>query len=66
MFDKREPMMPIEQQNPAQHRFTVTPGREDEGGYHVFCPTLRGCHAQTEQNSKNSDMAARGFPLSRE
>jgi hypothetical protein len=59
-------MMPIEQQNPAQHRFTVTSGREDKGCYHVFCPTLPGCHAQAEQNSKNSGMAMRGFPLSRE
>ncbi len=30
------------------HRFTVIFEREDEGGYHVFCPTLPGCHTQSE------------------
>jgi len=20
--------------------------KEDDGGYHVFCPTLKGCHSQ--------------------
>lgn len=59
-------MMPIEPQSPAKHRLTVIFAGEDEGGYHVLRPTLAGCHAQTGQNSKNSDMAARGFPLSRE
>jgi predicted RNase H-like HicB family nuclease len=28
------------------HRFTVILEREDEGGYHAFCPALRGCHSQ--------------------
>jgi predicted RNase H-like HicB family nuclease len=28
--------------------FTVTFEKEDEGGYHVFCPTLPGCHTQSE------------------
>ncbi|HKO05547.1 MAG TPA: type II toxin-antitoxin system HicB family antitoxin [Candidatus Acidoferrales bacterium] len=22
--------------------------KEDEGGYHVFCPVLPGCHTQSE------------------
>ncbi|MGC2109113.1 MAG: type II toxin-antitoxin system HicB family antitoxin [Candidatus Korobacteraceae bacterium] len=39
--------MPIEQHN-ATHRFTVILEKEDEGGYHVFCPTLPGCHTQSE------------------
>ena len=30
------------------HRFTVIFERESEGGYHVFCPTLPGCHTQSE------------------
>lgn len=29
-------------------RFTVIFEKEDEGGYHVFCPTLPGCHTQSE------------------
>jgi len=28
--------------------FTVILEKEDEGGYHAFCPTLPGCHAQSE------------------
>ena len=30
------------------HRFTVVLEKEDDGGYHVFCPTLPGCHTQSE------------------
>jgi predicted RNase H-like HicB family nuclease len=30
------------------HRFTVILEKEEEGGYHVFCPTLPGCHSQSE------------------
>ena len=29
-------------------RFTVIFEREQEGGYHVFCPVLPGCHSQSE------------------
>jgi predicted RNase H-like HicB family nuclease len=29
-------------------RFTVIFEKEEEGGYHVFCPTLPGCHTQSE------------------
>ncbi len=28
------------------HHFTVILEREQEGGYHAFCPTLKGCHTQ--------------------
>ena len=30
------------------HRFTVIFEKEDQGGYHVFCPTLPGCHTQSQ------------------
>ena len=40
--------MPVEQQHSATHRFAVIFEKEDEGGYHVFCPTLPGCHTQSE------------------
>jgi len=30
------------------HRFTVIFEKEDQGGYHVFCPALPGCHTQSE------------------
>jgi predicted RNase H-like HicB family nuclease len=26
--------------------FTVILEREEDGGYHAFCPTLKGCHTQ--------------------
>lgn len=29
-------------------RYTVIFEREVEGGYHVFCPVLPGCHTQSE------------------
>jgi predicted RNase H-like HicB family nuclease len=29
-------------------RFTVILEKEEEGGYHVFCPVLPGCHTQSE------------------
>ena len=30
------------------HRFTVIFEKEEEGGYHVFCSSLPGCHTQSE------------------
>jgi predicted RNase H-like HicB family nuclease len=30
------------------HRYTVIFEKEAAGGYHVFCPTLPGCHTQSE------------------
>ncbi len=29
-----------------KHHFTVIVEREEEGGYHAFCPALKGCHTQ--------------------
>lgn len=26
--------------------YTVVLEKEDEGGYHAFCPPLKGCHSQ--------------------
>jgi len=31
----------------ARH-FTVIFEKEEQGGYHVFCPVLPGCHTQAE------------------
>jgi predicted RNase H-like HicB family nuclease len=30
------------------YNYTVIFERESEGGYHVFCPALKGCHSQGE------------------
>jgi len=35
-------------QERSKHGFTVIFEKEDEGGYHVFCPTLPVCHTQSE------------------
>ncbi len=40
--------MPIEQRHGMAHRFTVIFEKENDGGYHVFCPALPGCHTQSE------------------
>lgn len=29
-----------------QLHYTVILEREEDGGYHAFCPTLKGCHTQ--------------------
>lgn len=31
-----------------KHYFTVILEREEEGGYHAFCPASKGCHSQGE------------------
>ncbi|TAK28642.1 MAG: type II toxin-antitoxin system HicB family antitoxin [Chloroflexota bacterium] len=28
------------------HYFTVILEREESGGYHAYCPSLKGCHTQ--------------------
>jgi predicted RNase H-like HicB family nuclease len=28
------------------HRYTLVLEREEDGGYHAFCPALPGCHSQ--------------------
>ena len=29
-----------------RHHYTVILEREEDGGYHAFCPVLKGCHTQ--------------------
>jgi predicted RNase H-like HicB family nuclease len=40
--------MPAQRADSSRHRFTVIFEKENEGGYHVFCPALPGCHTQSE------------------
>ncbi len=28
------------------YRYTIILEREADGGFHAFCPTLKGCHSQ--------------------
>jgi predicted RNase H-like HicB family nuclease len=30
------------------YNYTVLLEREEDGGYHAFCPILKGCHSQGE------------------
>jgi len=30
----------------GKHYYTVILEHEEEGGYHAFCPALKGCHTQ--------------------
>lgn len=30
------------------YNYTVILEKEEDGGYHVFCPSLKGCHSQGE------------------
>lgn len=30
----------------ADYNYTVIIEREEDGGYHAYCPALRGCHSQ--------------------
>lgn len=29
-----------------EYNYTVLLEKEEDGGYHAFCPILRGCHSQ--------------------
>jgi predicted RNase H-like HicB family nuclease len=34
-------------ENPKQvYNYTVLLEKEEDGGYHAFCPILKGCHSQ--------------------
>ena len=30
----------------VEYNYTVIIEREEDGGFHAFCPALRGCHSQ--------------------
>jgi len=30
----------------ATHRYTIIFDHEADGGYHAYCPALKGCHSQ--------------------
>ena len=36
----------------TDHPFTVIIEREAKGGFHAFCPALRGCHTQGDTYEK--------------
>ncbi len=36
----------MDNNNKQIYNYTVILEKESDGGYHAFCPTLRGCHSQ--------------------
>jgi predicted RNase H-like HicB family nuclease len=36
----------MDNNNKQIHNYTVLLEKESDGGYHVFCPVLKGCHSQ--------------------
>lgn len=60
------------------HRYTVILEPEPEGGFHAFCPTLKGCHSEGEtlEEATNNireaievyleSLSAHGEPIPRE
>ncbi|HEX9592532.1 MAG TPA: type II toxin-antitoxin system HicB family antitoxin [bacterium] len=32
----------------SEYVYTIALEREEDGGYHAFCPALKGCHSQGE------------------
>jgi len=30
----------------TKHQFTIVLERESDGGFHAFCPALKGCHSE--------------------
>jgi predicted RNase H-like HicB family nuclease len=36
----------MENKSKQIYNYTVLLEREQDGGYHVFCPLLKGCHSQ--------------------
>ena len=36
----------MENNNKKLYNYTVIMEKESDGGYHAFCPILKGCHSQ--------------------
>ena len=36
-------------------RYTVILESEEEGGFHIWCPTLKGCHSQGDTKEEALD-----------
>ena len=48
----------------TRYSYTVILEREAEGGYHAFCPALRGCHSHGntyEEAVKNIEEAVQAY-----
>jgi predicted RNase H-like HicB family nuclease len=48
----------------TKYSYTVIIEKEEKGGYHAYCPALRGCHSQGdtyEETVKNIEEAVKLF-----
>lgn len=45
------------------HQFTVIFEKEAQGGYRVFCPTLPGCHTQSETIEESVEIIREAIEL---
>lgn len=48
----------------TEYNYIVIIEREEEGGYHAYCPALRGCHSQGdtyEEIVQNITEAIQGY-----
>ncbi len=50
-------------QLPYCHHYTILFEPEPEGGYHAFCPTLKGCHTQGETLAEAIENMAEAIQL---
>ncbi|NET59677.1 MAG: type II toxin-antitoxin system HicB family antitoxin [Symploca sp. SIO2E6] len=45
------------------YNYTVIIEREEDGGYHAFCPILKGCHSQGETFEETIDNITEAIEL---
>ena len=45
------------------YNYTVLLEREEEGGYHAFCPILKGCHSQGDTFEETIDNITEAIEL---
>lgn len=62
----------------ATYHYTIIFSRESDGGFHAYCPALKGCHSQGDTLDEANDnireaieaylasMEAHGEPIPRE
>ena len=49
--------------NSKLYNYTVILEREEDGGYHAFCPILKGCHSQGETFEETIDNITEAIEL---
>jgi predicted RNase H-like HicB family nuclease len=45
------------------YNYTVLLEREEDGGYHAFCPILKGCHSQGDTFEETIDNITEAIEL---